>query len=180
MPLRDKESGLTERELLFCQQYLVLFNASKAAKSAGYSANSAGDIGHELLKRPKIQAFLSRQVKKTADKLEITRERILEEYRRIAFADVRDVAEVTEEGVYFYASDDWTDDIASSVSEISCTKSRVHGTRKGQPGCTNINIKVKHHDKLRALEKLGEYMKMWKGDSSGEVVFNLNYSPKDK
>lgn len=44
-----------ERHERFCQEYLVDLNATRAAIRTGYSKKTAGQIGHELLKRPDVQ-----------------------------------------------------------------------------------------------------------------------------
>lgn len=51
----------TAKQEKFCQEYLVDFNATQAAIRSGYSKDTAGQIGHELLKkldiRERIQAL---------------------------------------------------------------------------------------------------------------------------
>lgn len=44
----------TEKQDLFCLEYLVDLNATKAAQRAGYSEKTAYSIGSELLKKPEI------------------------------------------------------------------------------------------------------------------------------
>lgn len=45
---------LTPKQRRFVDEYLIDLNASAAAKRAGYSEKTAGQIGHELLKKPEI------------------------------------------------------------------------------------------------------------------------------
>jgi hypothetical protein len=47
---------LTNKQRLFIDYYLQSFNASDAARKAGYSEKTAGVIGHENLTKPEIQA----------------------------------------------------------------------------------------------------------------------------
>lgn len=46
---------LNERQQRFVDNYIITANATKAAKLAGYSANTAGSIGEENLRKPKIR-----------------------------------------------------------------------------------------------------------------------------
>lgn len=46
--------GLTKKQRLFAEYYLECWNATEAAKRAGYSEDSAGSIGWENLKKPEI------------------------------------------------------------------------------------------------------------------------------
>ncbi len=82
-------STMTAKEQKFCEEYLVDFNASDAARRAGYSLKTAGAIGFENLKKPKIQKYIAEQRAAAAKKLEITKEMVLEGYKRLAFYDAR-------------------------------------------------------------------------------------------
>jgi phage terminase small subunit len=42
---------LTEKQKLFCKEYIIDFNATRAAKAAGYSEDSAKEIGYENLRK---------------------------------------------------------------------------------------------------------------------------------
>ena len=46
---------LKEKQELFCQNYFITRNATKAAQAAGYSEQSAYNQGYRLLKQPDIQ-----------------------------------------------------------------------------------------------------------------------------
>lgn len=61
--MKDKETidekGLTAKQELFCQEYMLDLNATQAYKRAGYTAindNVAGVQGHKLLRDAKIHA----------------------------------------------------------------------------------------------------------------------------
>ena len=47
--MSTRKQALTRKQNLFCQEYLVDLNASKAAVRAAYSAKTASRIGPELL-----------------------------------------------------------------------------------------------------------------------------------
>jgi len=84
-----KKKGLTPKQALFVKEYIVDFNATRAAKAAGYSPKTAFTIGVENLKKPLIQALLAKEIKKRADRIEITQDRVLTEYAKLAFLDPR-------------------------------------------------------------------------------------------
>ena len=46
---------MTEKQHRFVEGYAASLNASEAARQAGYSPKTAGQIGHELLKKPEIR-----------------------------------------------------------------------------------------------------------------------------
>lgn len=68
---------LTAKESLFCREYLIDLNASKAAIRAGYSQKTAGIIGFENLKKPKIQNTIQELQNKRAERLDISSDWVL-------------------------------------------------------------------------------------------------------
>ena len=56
----NKKRPLTTKQLLFCYEYLIDFNASQAALRAKYSPKTAPFIGAENLKKPQIQDEIAR------------------------------------------------------------------------------------------------------------------------
>lgn len=83
----------TEKQRRFIEEYLVDLNASQAAIRAGYSADTAGAIGHELLKKPEIQAEVAFQRKKQQERTQIEADRVVIEAWNIATADPRELVE---------------------------------------------------------------------------------------
>lgn len=53
---------MNAKQTAFVSHYLRTWNASKAARRAGYSKKTAGSIGHELLKKPEIQAAIQQRL----------------------------------------------------------------------------------------------------------------------
>lgn len=56
-------SELTAKQEQFCLEYLVDLNATQAAIRAGYSADSAGTIGHENIKKHEIASRIRELMK---------------------------------------------------------------------------------------------------------------------
>lgn len=67
-----------EKKKLFAEAYIANGgNASEAAKSAGYSAKTAGVTGCRLLKDVQVQSILDERQKALANKYELTAEAII-------------------------------------------------------------------------------------------------------
>ena len=47
---------LTDKQKIFCDEYIISLNATQAAIKAGYAEKTAYAIGAENLKKPKIQS----------------------------------------------------------------------------------------------------------------------------
>jgi len=88
------DNTLTAKQERFCLEYVVDFNATQAAIRSGYSSKTAGKIGSENLQKPEIQAEIGRLTQKTAAKLEITRERVLQELARLCWCAASKTADI--------------------------------------------------------------------------------------
>jgi hypothetical protein len=60
-----------EKERRFVVEFAADWNQTKAAIRAGYSEDSASDIGHELSRKPKIQKAVRALQRKRAESLEL-------------------------------------------------------------------------------------------------------------
>lgn len=87
------EVKLNARQLMFCQEYLFDMNATQAAIRAGYSAKTAGAIGHENLKKPEIKAEIDRLVAERAARIGITTDMVANRWLLLATADPRKLVE---------------------------------------------------------------------------------------
>lgn len=90
---------MTPKQALFVREYLVDMNGTQAAIRAGYNARSAGQQAGAMLKKPDIAAMLGEGQAARAERLEITADRIAQEYARIAFANMADYMRVGPDGV---------------------------------------------------------------------------------
>ena len=80
---------MTGKEKLFVTHYLVSFNATKAARAAGYAEGDIGQAGYNVLHRTHIQAAIDKRI----DAEGMTRNRIVSTLSKIAFAAESDEIE---------------------------------------------------------------------------------------
>mgnify|MGYP003407536533 FL=1 len=140
---------LTSKQEMFCNEYLVDFNASRAARAAGYSEDTAGAIGHENLRKPEIQARIQQLREITGKQFNITRERIAQEYSRLAFLDIR---KAHDENGELIAIKDLDDDTAAGICGIEVSEMKIGENSIGQLK------KIKLADKRAALDSLVKLM----------------------
>lgn len=129
------------------QEYLVDLNGSKAAIRAGYSPQTAGEQAYDLLKKPQIADAVERLQEIRAARLALDADRVLEELKRVAFADIRSVINFGPSGVTIRDSRGLGADQAAAVAEV--TESKTRG---------GVSKRVKMHDKVRALGLLLEHL----------------------
>ena len=86
------DSGLTEKQRLFCLYFMNNKNATMAAIKAGYSKGCAYQIGYENLKKPDVIGEINRLRQLKTEAIMLCEEDIVERQMRIAFADFGDFA----------------------------------------------------------------------------------------
>jgi len=69
---------LTEKQKAFADEYITCLNATEAALKAGYSENTAGAIGHENLKKPKIKEYIETRMEAKEEDRIATQDEVLE------------------------------------------------------------------------------------------------------
>lgn len=155
---------LTKKNEVFCDEYLIDLNATQAAIRAGYSVESAGSIGSELLKKPEIRARIDRAMAERSKRTGINADRVLLELGKIAFVNAIDVINMTDAAVLTDASRDDTAAIASVKVKVI-------------PGEDGVEREVRLADKLKALELCGKHLGMFKDspDSTAPVTVVINY-----
>lgn len=82
--------ALTPKQQAFVQEYLCDLNATQAAIRAGYSVKTAKSVGAENLTKPDIDAAIQEALQKRAERTEISQDRVLEEYAKLAFHNPQD------------------------------------------------------------------------------------------
>ena len=146
-PLKNK---LNEKQKKFVLEYAADSNASRAARAAGYSKKTAGVKGCMLLKVAKVHKAVEEKIEATLARLGITHERILKEYRRLAFANNKRVMRWGPNGVLLKDSDTLSKEDSAAVAEVSETTSKDGGS-----------LRLKMHDKKGALDALAKMSKMF-------------------
>jgi phage terminase small subunit len=78
------EIKLTDKQRRFCEEYLIDLNATQAAIRAGYSENTAREIGCENLTKPNIAEYIAKAQKEISEKTLITAEWVVNRLKAIS------------------------------------------------------------------------------------------------
>ena len=100
-----------------------------------------------LNKNPEIKAAIRKGIAERAKRTRITADRVLKEYARIAFSDIRNFSEWGPEEVKLRPHTALSDDDAAAISEVS---SRGIGPKSGS--------RLKLYDKRAALDALSKHL----------------------
>lgn len=160
---------LNAKQQRFVEEYLIDLNATQAAIRAGYSVDSARDIGCENLTKPNIQEAIAKAMAERSKRTGVNQDRVVLELARIAFANARNIIN-TEDGS---VKDDATED------DLACIQSVKVKTMSGDKGYSEER-EVKLYSKTDALEKLGRHLGMWKDKIDLNVALPVVISGEDE
>ncbi|MEK4355183.1 terminase small subunit [Paenibacillus sp. FSL R5-0475] len=160
----EVEDELTDKQRMFVLEYMRDFNATRAALAAGYSKRAAYSIGWENLRKPEIQAEITRLKDQMVGELGLSVHRVIAEYLKIAFADTTDYVDfgTTEEpviGIDGPTYDEEGDPVTKTVSFVHFKSAyEVDGTLISEVKQGRDGVSIKFYDKMRALKELEKYL----------------------
>ena len=148
---------LTPKQAAFVAEYLVDLNATQAAIRAGYSAKTAKEQGARLLTNVHIAESIQAAQQARAERTEITQDRVLQEYAKLAFLDPR----------RFYDADgnlidipNLPADVAAAISGVDIAVEKAGSDESGNPVFAQVR-KIKLADKKGALDSVARHLGMF-------------------
>lgn len=169
---------LTDKQRLFCHEYIKDLNATKAAIRAGYKEVNADTVACELIKKTWVSLEIQRLMDKRSKKLEIKSDEILQELKLLGHSDIRGLF---DENNCVKPMKNWPEELARAVASIEVIEEYqrlpmdVHCTE-----CTKLitqqligfTKKVKFWDKPKSLELMGRHKKLFtdRVEHSGELT----------
>lgn len=167
-PRKSKMNRLTPRQQAFAEAYMVPGTSQvQAALKAGYSPNGVESTADGLIKLPQVEAYLKERRAKVQARHDITLDRVIAEYAKIAFMDMSEVMEPDGEGrPRFRSWDDIPKDHKTALSEITIDVRHEFSGRGDdrEMDATIERIRFKAHDKVKALDALGRHLGMFPKD----------------
>lgn len=88
---KSKVLTLNLRQKLFCEEYIIDYNATQATIRAGYSSKGAAVAGGKLLKREDVQEYIAELREETQKRNQITLDECIGLLTDIATADIADM-----------------------------------------------------------------------------------------
>lgn len=144
---------LTNKQKRFVEEYLIDLNATQAAIRAGYSEDTARQIGAENLSKPVIQEAIQKAQNQRSERTQITQDDVIR--RLIEIADI-------------------------STGKTAITETEIARTEGGVVVGTDVTKTCfEPHAANKALELLGKHLGMFKDkvEVSGAVTNqNINLS----
>ncbi len=172
-----KPHKLTDKQKAFIEEYLIDLNATQAAIRAGYSQESAKEIGYENLTKLYVQEAIKAAQEARSKRTEITADRVLQELAKLAFSNIEDYTRIDDEGLAQVNLSDLTRDQFAAINEI--TVDTRHDKAGDEKTSEVEKVKFKLADKGLNLERLGRHLKLFTDKREIDTNFNLTIESKD-
>ncbi len=137
---------LTEKQKIFCDEYIISLNATQAAIKAGYAEKTAYAIGAENLKKPKIQSYISERMEQKESSLIATQDEVLQYLTSVL------------------------------RGESQTTDTLLVGIGDGWQEVQEVEKKPSEKDRLKAAELLGKRYGLYTDKVSADVDMSLDIS----
>ncbi|PHM38186.1 terminase [Xenorhabdus mauleonii] len=161
--------ALTDKQEMFCREYLVDLNATQAAIRAGYSDKTANRTASENLSKPDIQSRIAELKAERNEEVGINAAYVL---KRLVEIDQMDVLDILADGGELKAVKDWPKVWRTTLSGMEVLEI-------GSQDTAALLKKIKWPDKVKNLELLGKHIAVqaFKEQVDQNVVATHNIMP---
>lgn len=157
LPVISNESAysrLKRRHRRFVDHYVTGEKAADAIRSAGCKSQHARTVASRLLSKPEIQAAIDERTKLFLQDTAARSHKTIGQVVAIAYLDPRKV--VDPETGMAVPLQQMDPDTAAGISSVEVENISINGE-------TGTRYKYRFWDKNKALEKLGQWQKLWDG-----------------
>ena len=151
----QRTSSLSERRKQFCREYVVDFNAARAAKAAGYSEITARAAVYRMLYSPVVAAEIQRLIDARAERTRISADRVVLELAAVAFSSVADCRITSNGGVELAVGAD-----PLALRAVAAVKCRERSRGADDAAVRERTTALRLWDKLTASQLLMRHLGM--------------------
>ena len=150
--LEELEKKLTEKQKIFCHEYIIDWNGTRSAKVAGYKESSAYQIASENLTKLEIKQYINYIKDDIEKEAGITKLRNVKELQKLAFSSIAHLHNTWIELTEF---ENLTQDQKDSIESIETkTENRTY-----DEGTIEVKyVKIKLYSKQAAITELNKMM----------------------
>lgn len=152
---------MNDKQRKFADEYLICNSGTKAAIAAGYSAKTARVKASQLLVDEEVEKYIIEKRQVVAEKHGVTLDRVINEYAKIAFFDIREIYDVDGGLIPVKQLDDVA---AGAIASIKSTEEWGEDDA-GDRTIIGTNKEIKVFDKIRALQDLGKHLGLFEKDN---------------
>lgn len=148
------------RHKKFAYLFVKTGNRTDSYINAGYKVNRvvAQAASSRLLRNVMVRRMVDEIRAEIFRKLQIDAEKVISEMKCVGFSNLKNVCSWRKKTLEIKSSDELDDLFAAGLQSISQSSSKSG----------RIMWTIKMHDKVKALDKLGQHLKLWDGDDGSE------------
>ncbi|EKO3656427.1 terminase small subunit [Vibrio metschnikovii] len=161
-------SKLTDKQEMFCREYLIDLNATQAAIRAGYSEKTAKETGYENLTKPHIADRITELKSQRVEDAKISANYVL---NRLVEIDKMDVIDITNDDGSLKPISQWPKVWRTTLSGLDVAEIIQDGSVAG------LLKKIKLPDKVKNLELLGRHVEIQAWKDKVEIEASENMTP---
>lgn len=171
----ERHENLSPKEQRFIERYLETFNATQSVKDAGYKVkndNVAAVIGHELLRKPKIQRVIQERLETES----MSAGEITQRFTNMGRGDVKYFLKTDQHG---QVAIDLNSALAKKhsylIKKVSQWKKR---SKDGNEWIIKTVIEL--HDAQAAMDKLAKAQGLYRDETNINVLVALMQAPDEE
>lgn len=158
--LEELKTKLTPKERIYCHEVIVDWNKARAARVAGYSEDTARQIGYENFTKPYIQQYIAFIKGNLEEESGITKLRNLKELAKIAYSCISHLHDNWIELTDWEMIKESNPDVLSAVESID-TKTESKTYNRGEDSEMDVEtkyVKIKLYSKQQAIDLINKMM----------------------
>ena len=156
--LKELKDKLTNKEKKFCHQYIIDWNGTRAAKSAGYSEKTSCEIASENLRKPHIQQYIEFIKDDFETEAGLSKLKMLNELSKIAFSSI---AHLHNTWIELKDFESLSDVQKEAIESIETKTEIIHKYSKEDLEKVPVEIKyvkLKLYSKTQAIDQINKMM----------------------
>lgn len=146
---KKSEIKLTPKQIVFCEEWIYDFNGSRSARVAGYAEHMAKVVGARLITNDNIKLYVDYLQRNLSQTSGISREKILNEYKRIGFSTVKNIY---SSWLTLNEYEDLNDDQLAGIKSVENVMKKIVDEDGNENYVTMVRITM--HDKIKGLERV--------------------------
>ena len=151
---------LTEKERLFCHQYIIDWNGARSARKAGYSEDCAKQIAYENLTKPYLKQYIDLIKNNFEEESGISKLRNLQELAKIAYSNISHLHDNWTELSFW---DQILEENPNAMAAVESIDTKTETRRIKTDGDDELDIEVKYvkiklYSKQAAIESINKML----------------------
>lgn len=150
---------LTAQEEVFVAEYLVHFNALKAALAAGYTRELAQNKAHTWVRldgpKPRVARAIRTMLQNRLNRLNVTADSVISELAKLGFSNMLNYVNMDADGTPYFDLTNLNPDTAAAIKTLTIDE---YKEGRGESARELRRVKIELYDKKAALVSLGQHL----------------------